>query len=430
MGCLVPLLFLGGIGIWLRRCFPLQRGTWRGMRVAALICGIGFALHGLLDVSGHRMGSLWPALFLASTAINPEFQFRQSRVATTVFRILGVLFAGVGLWWFGSIANLTTPPTTATRDRLVKQIEPAANAQNFNELLGLASTGLTIAPLDWVFYYHRGVAEAALYRPRSEVQRDFAAARYLLPNWPQIYVKEGLVWLQVGEPDLAFDIWEEGMKRWPDNAPALYAQIFDLIKDDADLRDRWRQLGHIDRRCLPILLGSVNNMEFELELERLFSEDPELLSFTPAELNTFFHVWYEHGDKLRLAETLQQHPDWQKIAWRDLAHAYADYRDYRQAYETVVRFAPAPGLPDIDSRESIELLATRFKAGGGTEQEGLILARAEAERGEIDDALTILQILSTKPGASRYLYHFEGELWARKGEWQKAWQAMSKYAGL
>ncbi len=64
IGCLVPLLFLGGMGIWLRRCFPLQRGTWRGMRVAAMICGIAFALHGLLDVSGHRMGSLWPALFL------------------------------------------------------------------------------------------------------------------------------------------------------------------------------------------------------------------------------------------------------------------------------------------------------------------------------------------------------------------------------
>jgi tetratricopeptide (TPR) repeat protein len=313
------------------------------------------------------------------------------------------------------------------RDRLVKQIEPAADADNFNELLGLAQAGLTVAPLDRLFYYHRGLAEAALYRPRSEALRDFAAARFLLPNWPDLYAKEGLVWLEVGEPDLAFDIWEDGMKRWPDNAPALYKQIFGLIKDDADLRDRWRQLGHIDRRCLPILLEAVNNMEFELERERLFSEDPQLGSFTPAELSTLFRAWYEHGDKLRLAETLQQHPDWQKIAWRDLAHVYADYRDYRQAYETVVRFAPAPGLPDTDSRESIESLATRFKVGGGTEQDGLILARAEGERGDIDDALAILQTLSTKPRASRSVYHLEGELWARKGEWQKAWQAMSRY---
>jgi len=217
------------------------------------------------------------------------------------------------------------------------------------------------------------------------------------------------------------------MKRWPDNVPVLYSKIFEAIQDDADLRDRWRQLGHIDRRCLPILLRSTNNLEFEIELERLFSEDPQLHSLTPAELKTVFHAWYERGDKLRLAETLQQHPEWQKVAWRELARSLADNQDYRQAYETVARFSPPPRLPEIDSRESIGSLVTQFSVGGGTEREGLMLARAEAEHGEIDDALAILKTLSAKPKASPLVYYLESELWARKGEWQKAWQALSQF---
>ena len=35
-----------------------------------------------------------------------------------------------------------------------------------------------------------------------------------------------------------------------EKAPAALFGIFALIKDDADLRDRWRQLGESDRRCL------------------------------------------------------------------------------------------------------------------------------------------------------------------------------------
>jgi len=56
-----------------------------------------------------------------------------------------------------------------------------------------------------------------------------------------------------------------------------------------------------------------------------------------------------------------------------------------------------------------------------------MLARAEAEHGEIDDALAILKTLSAKPKASRLVYYLQSELWARKGEWQKAWQALSQF---
>jgi hypothetical protein len=426
MGCLVPLLLLGAICVWLRRCFPFRPGTWRRMRVAAMICGIAFAAHGFFDVSGHRIGALWPALFLASTAIHPEIKFHRSRIIPIVLRLLGVFLIAVGIWWFASIAGAKVLPTTATLSRSFQEIENASAKEDYQTMMGRASEALKIAPLNWTLYFKRGFAGAALYRPRSEVTRDFAAARYLLPFWSDLYLKEGQVWLDVGEPDLAFDIWEEGMRRLADQAPNLYDQIFPLIKSDADLRERWRDLAHSNKNCVMSFLGNAEPTEFAIELQRLLAENPQLHSFTPAELKTLFHIWYERGDKLSLAETLQQHPEWQKIAWRELARAYADYRDYRPAYETMARFSPPPG-PETDPHESIETLTTRFKIGGKTEQDGLMLARAEAKRGEIDDALAILKTLSAKPNASRLIYYLQGDLWARKNDWQKAWQAISQY---
>ena len=116
--------------------------------------------------------------------------------------------------------------------------------------------------------------------------------------------------------------------------------------DDPDLRDQWRELARTNTKCFFIFLQNSVPFEISIEMDQLLSGDPQLHSFTPADLQRLFRLWYERGDKLRLAETLHEHPDWQKIAWRDLAHVYADYQDYRQAYETVARYSARPQLPN------------------------------------------------------------------------------------
>jgi len=426
MGCLVPIFLLIGLVIWIRRCFPFAPGTWRGMRMAAMICGIGFALHGIVDVSGHRLGALWPALFLAATAMNPQIPYASSAALPVIFRTFGLAFAAVALWWFGSTSNTTPLPTSATVARLVKEIQPATSAERYDQLLALTSEGLRVAPLNWVFYYNRGVAEAALDRPRSEVIRDFSAARYLMPNWPDLYLKEGFVWISVAEPDLAFDIWKEGLQRLQ-TAPAFYADLYGVVRDNADLRDRWLELGRSDPRCLTTMLQLATPVEFQLELQQLLTRDPELQSLTPKVLNTLFQNWYEKGDRLGLAESLREHPGWENIAWRQLARIYAEYRDYRQAYETVMRHITPPALPQPEPDDTIESLATRFRAEGRNVDAGLMLAQAEAQQDKVDDALAILTTLPAVPSAPRAIHFLEAQLQARKGDWQKAWQALSQF---
>ena len=450
MGLLVSLILLALFVWWTRRCFPFERGTWRLMRMAALICGCAFLVHGFFDVSGHRMGALWPALFLASTAMHPQVRGFANwtnpsrggsdglvrsrdrplhwRVTPIVFRSLGILFSAVGLWWIASIAGAKTLPTTASLDRLNERAETASQDEDYQSMLARVSEALKIAPLNWELYFKRGFAEAALHHPRAETQRDFAIARYLLPNWPELYLKEGQVWAGVGEPELAFDVWREGMQRLPQAATELYHQIFLMIKSNPGLVDRWRQLGEINKECLFIFFGSADRIGFEIEIERLLSEDRQLGSFTPEELNVLFRTWYEKGDKLWLAQTLQEHPDWQKIAWRELACVYGGYQDYRQAYETVQKFMPPPELPQAGSQEPLEGLRARFLISRNDLDDGLALYFAQVREGQIDDALRTVRELSALPGSPKYLFYLEAQLWAQKELWKEAWEALKRFA--
>jgi hypothetical protein len=343
-----------------------------------------------------------------------------------LFRCFGIFFLGVGSWWIASVFGANTPPTTATIDREQQQAEFAAKHRDFESAFKLNAAALNVVPLDWWSYFHRGVAESVLGGQRKEVKRDFALARYLLPNFPDIYLREGEIWLDIGEVDHAFDVWSEGMERL-ENVPAFYSDLYGFVRGDATLMDRWRQLAEGDKRCVLMFLKSADRFEFEIELTSLLADDPNLLSFTSADLKTLFHVWYDRGDKLALARALQQHPDWQKIGWRELAQTYADYRDYRPAYETVRRFAEPPNLPKPRPNESVESLALRFRLGDEIEHDGLALAIAEIDRGQLEDALAIVKIVSTKSGLSPAAHYIQGEIFAKMGDWPKAWRAMSEF---
>jgi hypothetical protein len=429
MGWLAPVLLLILFGWWVKQCLPLEPGTSRLLRMAAMICGCAFAIHGVLDVSGHRIGALWPALFLASTAVHPKWNGRRLPAVQRIFQILGGFLIFVSLWWAASTFGAKTLPTSATLDQLTQKIDVASDRDDYPAVLQLASEALGIAPLDWSLYYKRGAAEAALFHSRSATKRDFSAARYLLPYWPDLCLQEGEVWIAVGEPDFAFDAWREALRRSPEKAANLYARMFNSIKSDAVLVDRWRELADGNKKCSLVFLERAGPIDFGIEAERLLGEDLELRSFTPAELKTLFHAWYHHGDKLQLAQLLAQNPEWQKIAWRELARVYADYQDYRQAYETAARFSARPRVLQTGSHESIHSLATRFRIGGGTLNDGLRLAQEQADEGDAESALETLHVLANRGDAPREIYVYEGELWARKGEWAKAWGAIWKYAG-
>ena len=230
--------------------------------------------------------------------------------------------------------------------QLTDQADAASANDDYEGMLRLASKAVSIAPLSWESYFQRGFAEAATYRPRTEAVRDFAIARYLLPNWPELYLKEGQTWIGFGEPDNAFDIWSEGIKRLGLEAWQLYERIFSLVKNDPDLRDRWRLLGRDNKKCLLMFFSSASPVEFRVELDRLLADDPELKAFDAAEKLKFFEAWYHNGDKLELAEALREKSDWRAIGWKQLARVYAEYGDYQNACTTAREFASIPPVPN------------------------------------------------------------------------------------
>src|SRR6266704_1984294 len=76
LGWVAVVLVIVGFVFVLRKVSPLREGTNQRYRLATLIAAILFALHGLVDVSGHRVGTSFAAIFLLGLSLHRAHSFK------------------------------------------------------------------------------------------------------------------------------------------------------------------------------------------------------------------------------------------------------------------------------------------------------------------------------------------------------------------
>ncbi len=192
------------------------------MRGAELAAGIAAALHGLIDVPGHRFGCILPALLILAAARNDRSTLAPSRVSTLGWRIAGLALMCGAVWYW------RLPDDTARASEL-------SRAGHFPEAIATANRALRRAPLEWRAWFIRAGADASLGKP-LEALADFRRARFLEPHFAGVPMEEGRFWLR-SQPALALQAWREALRRLrPPHDEPVFAQMFQLAPDSAEFR--------------------------------------------------------------------------------------------------------------------------------------------------------------------------------------------------
>ncbi len=433
MGWIAVLFLAAAIALQIRRCFPFDPGSSPYLRSAALVCVAGFLIHGFVDVSGHRLGSLWPALFLGSIALrrNPDGGSTPAGLAWGQ-RLGGLVLILVGCWWLASARGARVLPTTATVDRLADRTADLVIGEDYAAAIRSADVSLAIAPLEPHLYFQRAAAESQVFISEEAARRDFNTARYLDPHSASSCFNEGVFWLAAGNEERTRDAWAESLRRCtakPDpQSPALefYRQMLARVPLRGAMRARVRMLARLAPDCLMYLFETADSVEFDIESLRLLSKDPELKTLSDAQKQKFFSLWFDKGDRVWLSESLLSHPAFERIGWQDLARCYASWGRFQEACETVLRDAPPSAVPQGVTGQSRQDLERAFFVNKGDLVSGLSLCREQEREGDIDGALfTLHAIQASKPPS--YLRFVEGELWAKKKDWENAWNALERF---
>jgi hypothetical protein len=136
-----------------------------------------------------------------------------------------------------------------------------------------------------------------------------------------------------------------------------------------------------------------------------------------------FSLWRERGDPERLARAVEAHADWMKEAWDPIARYQASKNQFRKAFEIVQRFGSAPVMPQTVEGSPIEQLEREFHANPANFGVGYQLYREQLKAGRTDDALATVRHFTALPNCPRYFHYLEGETWATRQNWERAWNS-------
>ena len=422
MGFLAVVLILAGVVLLTRQVWPLQVGTNQRFRLAALIGALMFALHGLIDVSAHQVGTAYSAMFLLGLSLHRPTQLRTSEITPWLFRVLGIglLVAGAS-WTIAWRTMALTPGPVGVRN--AKLLATAANrGRNFTEAINLVTQALNWAPLDWELYYLRATAEVSQGLSPQIALSDFRRARFLEPTSYSVPLEEGFVWLRMGHASLASAAWVEAVRR----AGTDRRNVFRMIILTASMRDATarmilQKLAFAQPMLALDYLTQLPATEFGDALTVFLQSDPDLKGLTTEEKRELFLIWRERGGLSSLVAAIERHPEWLPLAWRAMASARAAAGDFQGAYALMQRFGGETALPALETGQTLEQLRVRTYQGTNDFAAGYSLFREQMNRGQTDEALTTARHFADQPTAPAYFHLLEAQAWGAKQNWQRSW---------
>lgn len=427
IGWLAIILAIAAIALFIRRVFPLREGTNQRFRLAALIAAVLFVLHGLVDVSGHRVGTAFSGLFFLGMALRRPMELRASSWLPRLFRLLGLLFLTSGIAWLAATRYEMSLPGGVGVENEMHKASAASQGRSFGEAIERTTRALEWAPLKWQLYFSRALAKVGARRPPADALDDFRRARFLEPNAYKIPYEEGVVWL-AREPSLAITAWREALRRAGAQRPAVYAQMLGLASQQSPTVLRGlEEIGMVHHDLALVYLQHAGGAEFTSALHRFLEQDPNLQTLSTEEKSRFFSLWGDRGEAEEMAGAVEAHPEWLDNAWRAMAKYHSKRNDFQSAFRVVRRFGETPPMPEDAVRSSIDQLQQAFHAAPDNYGVGYRLYREQMREGKIDEALQTARHFTDLPSCPRYFYFLEAEAWAAKENWERAWKAWEKF---
>jgi ABC-type multidrug transport system fused ATPase/permease subunit len=426
LGWPAVVLTLVAIALLVSRVFPLRVGTNERYRVGALIAALLFAIHGIVDVSGHLIGTVFAAVFLLGCSLHRPLSLKTSQWTSILFRFVGLVLLAAGLLLIVAARGQKLLPGSVGVSS-AKQLSAIADRElNFYETTALTTRALRWAPLDWQLYLARAIAEVELKQTKNAVD-DFRRARFLEPIAYEVVLAEGNAWLPY-DSDLAVTAWREALRRAGPLRPEVYTSILsDASRRSPEVSRVLEAIGLSEHDLALPYLNRISGPSFNRALAQLLRNDPNLQSFSETEKIALFAFWSERGDPEEISRAVEQRPDWLRYAWLGIAKYKASKNDFRAAYELTQRYGEPVALPRVATNFSLQDLETRFHAAPNNYGIGYELYRAQIQSGRVDDALLTARHFTERPNSPAYFHFLEAQCWARKENWERAWNAWQSF---
>lgn len=405
--------------------YRARRAHATTIRAGGLACALMLVTGSFFDVSGHRLGTLFPAILLTALAFPTTEGPVLGRKLGAVLRLTGAALLATGLIWLASPLGQPFLPAVQGVSALRAAAGAAEAEGRADEGIDLLRQAQHLQPLDWSIRWSLG----AFLLSRGETEpawEEFRAAAALLPYMYWIIEKEGYFWVTIS-PSRAVYAWMEALNRAPAaQRVSLYGGFLHTAKGNP-------QLNTLVQRMRP------NDPEFEFARiraagDRGLNRVPRLLAMTenlataPDQLvDPVMRHLLTHGQDQTLRQLTERGQRLRQLGWRVLADRAVQAGRLKEALDLHFQYGPRPILPAALSRSDLRTIERAAALAPLDIATAIAYYQAlEAER-RVNDAFFQLRRIMEIPGAPPYIWHLAARAAHERGENEDAWEFLRIY---
>ena len=399
----------------------------RRLRNAAAIAVTLGVIHGLGDVPNHGFAYATFMALLAGIAIRPR---RLPQAAAWPERLacrLGgaMLLALGGLWAAVALGHPVLPGTSATKTLRNRAGNLATTGSPAGALL-LLDQAIQMRPMDFRIYYDRARLRLYLGQPKEDALQDFSRSRAVDPVYALTSYTEGVFWLDF-DPQYSVVGWREFLRRFPEQSSSFsnfFNGMIDLSLPHPQLHESlWTLASTLELKF--VYLKSVRTPhEFDRCLQTMLTQQPDLRGLDPAQRETLFKLWYEHGNRQALISALETSRKWRDEGWRILAEHYARNSDFQRACQTAIPYLPSLIRTPPGTSTDIPALERALLYNPTDARRAVDLFQAQKSQGDLDGALRTLEKVAAFPSPPSYIRQEIANLYIMKQDFHRAWESL------
>ena len=402
-----------------------RRSRATTIRSAGLACALMLAVNAFFEVSGHRIGTLFPAIFLASLALPSADGADVNPRSSMGLRLFGFALALAGLLWLaGGIGRPLLPAVQGTL-ALRAAAGELKDGGDTAGAISLLQKSEALLPLDWSV--HWALASYLLELKQTErAWGEFRASGALLPYMDWLIDREGYFWIPVS-PARAVFAWNEAMRRAaPGRRAGMYADYLAKAKGNKELTTLLLRL-------------QPDNPEFEFARIRAAGKDgakrlPLLLQKTAGLSTAPAHIvepvmryMIDNGMGAHLDALVEANPRLKQLGWSALADRAVREKRVAEAVDLHLQYGPRPVLPAPISRSDLRSIERAAALAPLDISTAIAYYQALESARRPDEAYWQLKHILDMPNAPAYAWFLAARSSQERGDAESAWNYLQTY---
>ncbi len=418
----LTLFFLG----YARLCRGLTEGSGGSYRVLALVAVLIFLVHCLVDVPGHRPGTVYFAILFAALAL-PSGERPVSVLPRVVWRFVGGVLIAFGLAWMTAGVFRLPWHSSVRIAQMQESIHSHVDVADYERAQSEIENGLALRPLDWRAYFQRAQFTLSGSGDRAEAAADFRRARFVEPILGVVSYNEGMVWLPY-DASRAIAAWRATLFREMDDMDRHYGRMLMKVRKSPDKMERMARLSEIDAHYRTYFLKFIKGEDLMRELGLELAKDPGLSRFSREQRTDIVRNWVKRGDLDSAADFLTEHGESLENTWWLWSMFYKDKADFKQAVDAIRDNVKVPKIPEVKIDEAVlTRLLREYAVAPKDIIKGTALLSIYVQEEAYEKALPILDRLLESHKPPLYLYYWRAECLYRVEEYIESWYTFETY---